>query len=339
MRQYGGITGIANVKDRNVRHALYEIDRWIRQASLQVGILGPGTVSGGTSGASGTVGVINQVDELELINNATEGILSFGRGTDSLAYAIRVGTDGRLLANTEQLDGNTIDLGSGAAGSGTQRVILATDQPVIPVSDNEGSLTIDGTVDTELPTAVSHNDSLTLAAAPNVISATYARNAGGTSWSRISAELASAADLGQTTDRGLHVSDVLKYQANNFTGLNGDYDNSTSTRTSSNTQANTRFRKLGIFLEATRTGLPGGPLVIQVQYRTGSEWHDHRGPGGRMEFSNSEIGTSSTRLAWEIDILGDAQRLVVSTDSAGVDGSNYYTIASGTPTAVGVQKN
>lgn len=39
--------------------------------------------------------------------------------------------------------GTTVDLGSGAAGSGTQRVILATDQSVIPISDNSGSLTVD----------------------------------------------------------------------------------------------------------------------------------------------------------------------------------------------------
>lgn len=36
--------------------------------------------------------------------------------------------------------------GSGAVNAGTLRVVLATDQPVIPVSDNGGSLTVDGTV-------------------------------------------------------------------------------------------------------------------------------------------------------------------------------------------------
>jgi hypothetical protein len=251
-----------------------------------------------------------------------------------------IATDQAILpSDVQQIGSNAIDLGAGNVGSGTQRVVIATDQAVIPVSDNGGSLTIDGTVDTELPAAVAHADGLTLANAPNVIAATYAKTAGDDTWDRITGESASAADLGQSDDQGMHVSDVVKYQGNNFTGLNGDYDNSTSTRTSSNSQSNTRFRKLGIFLEATRTGYPGGPLVIQTQYRTGSEWHDHRGPGGRMEFSTEDIGTSSTRLSWEIDILGDAQRLVVSTDSVGVDGSNYYTIANDTPTAVGIQKN
>lgn len=42
--------------------------------------------------------------------------------------------------------GTTVDIGSGAAGSGTQRVILCTDQAALPVTDNGGSLTVDGTV-------------------------------------------------------------------------------------------------------------------------------------------------------------------------------------------------
>lgn len=42
-----------------------------------------------------------------------------------------------------KVGGNTIDVNSGAVSSGTQRVILATDQPVIPISDNSGSLTVD----------------------------------------------------------------------------------------------------------------------------------------------------------------------------------------------------
>lgn len=48
--------------------------------------------------------------------------------------------------NITQLGGNAIDIGSGVASTGTARVILATDQAALPVTDNGGSLTIDGTV-------------------------------------------------------------------------------------------------------------------------------------------------------------------------------------------------
>lgn len=59
------------------------------------------------------------------------------------------------LVQQPAFSGTLATTGSGASGGGTQRVILATDQPVIPVSDNSttlsvddgaGSLTIDGTV-------------------------------------------------------------------------------------------------------------------------------------------------------------------------------------------------
>lgn len=48
--------------------------------------------------------------------------------------------------NQTQWNGVGVSVGSGASNTGTLRAILATDQPVIPVSDNGGSLTVDGTV-------------------------------------------------------------------------------------------------------------------------------------------------------------------------------------------------
>lgn len=50
------------------------------------------------------------------------------------------------LVQQPAFSGTLASTGSGASGTGTQRVILATDQPVVPVSDNAGSLTVDGTV-------------------------------------------------------------------------------------------------------------------------------------------------------------------------------------------------
>lgn len=45
--------------------------------------------------------------------------------------------------NINQVAGTATDAASGASSSGTLRVILATDQPVIPINDNASSLTID----------------------------------------------------------------------------------------------------------------------------------------------------------------------------------------------------
>ncbi len=44
---------------------------------------------------------------------------------------------------TGQANDYTVTTNSGAVDDGTQRVILATDQPVIPISDNSGSITVD----------------------------------------------------------------------------------------------------------------------------------------------------------------------------------------------------
>lgn len=48
--------------------------------------------------------------------------------------------------NVTQIGGNAVNTGSGAAGTGTQRVSIATDD-VVSIDDNGGSITVDGTVD------------------------------------------------------------------------------------------------------------------------------------------------------------------------------------------------
>jgi hypothetical protein len=53
-----------------------------------------------------------------------------------------------LTANLKALNGTAIDTNSGAKSAGTQRVILASDQTVVPISDNSGSLTVDATAAT-----------------------------------------------------------------------------------------------------------------------------------------------------------------------------------------------
>lgn len=45
--------------------------------------------------------------------------------------------------NLREVGGTAVTTGSGTIGAGTLRVVLATDQPVIPVSDNGGALSVD----------------------------------------------------------------------------------------------------------------------------------------------------------------------------------------------------
>lgn len=46
----------------------------------------------------------------------------------------------------KKIGGTAVDTSTGNTSAGTQRVVLASDQPVIPISDNGGSITIDGSV-------------------------------------------------------------------------------------------------------------------------------------------------------------------------------------------------
>lgn len=452
MRQWSGLAGLANVEDKHARHALYELDRWIRTASTQLGALGIGQPAVYGAGGASTVADINQVKENEAINNATEGILKFGKGdTDTLAHALRVGDDGSPIPSTSVLDddnSSTDQLGNGGTFVGTGFDCIGYSSVVVTVHSDQdsaaegmtfefsqddsnwddayafnldesesqtrrfqfpitsryfrvnytngvagtaafrvqtifhasnvltsihrvdsvavgdrstqlmksiiigesnfaggtfvnvkvnpsGALTVEA--DTEFPDAVAHADGLTLEDTTNVIAAVYGKEAGGDDWDRISSEISTAASVGQADDQGLHVSEMVKSQGNNFTGLNGDYDNGTPTRTASNSQANTRFRKIGMFVEVLRVGFPGGPIQIQLEYRTGSQWFRHEGPGGLKEIYPDEIGLSVTSFCWEAEILGDATRVVIT--GRGVDASNYYTIANDPPDVVGVQRN
>jgi plasmid maintenance system antidote protein VapI len=57
--------------------------------------------------------------------------------------------------NQAQVSGTAVSVNSGAKDAGTQRVILASDQTVVPVSDNAGSLTVDAPVGTPVFTRLS----------------------------------------------------------------------------------------------------------------------------------------------------------------------------------------
>jgi hypothetical protein len=57
--------------------------------------------------------------------------------------------------NNAQVSGTAISVNSGAKDAGTQRVILASDQTVVPISDNSGSLTVDAPVATPVNVAIS----------------------------------------------------------------------------------------------------------------------------------------------------------------------------------------
>lgn len=63
---------------------------------------------------------------------------------------LRAVSTSKALPTAQYFAGTAASVNTGNANDGTQRVVLASDQPVIPVSDNGGSLTVDGTVTANL---------------------------------------------------------------------------------------------------------------------------------------------------------------------------------------------
>lgn len=55
-------------------------------------------------------------------------------------------SQGNLKFDLEDVGGTAVDTNTGNAGNGTQRVVLASDQPVVSIDDNGASLTVDGSV-------------------------------------------------------------------------------------------------------------------------------------------------------------------------------------------------
>lgn len=79
-----------------------------------------------------------------VINPYFNVVVDGGAVVDTQGLSIDGGRE--WATDLARVRGNPTDVGSGASSTGTQRVILATDQPVIPISDNAGSITVDGTV-------------------------------------------------------------------------------------------------------------------------------------------------------------------------------------------------
>lgn len=87
---------------------------------------------------------------LKTDSSATTQPVSDGGGSLTVdnagTFAVQIAANSSV--NTAQVAGTATSVNSGTKDAGTQRVILASDQTVVPVSDNAGSLTVDAPVGT-----------------------------------------------------------------------------------------------------------------------------------------------------------------------------------------------
>jgi hypothetical protein len=113
---------------------------------------GAATIGAVNIAAAQTLSTVTTVGAVTAITNAlptganTIGAVNIAAG-QTIALSAGAAIIGSLTANqsvnTTQLNGVAISVGSGASGTGTQRVILATDQGTIPVSQGLSFVTVD----------------------------------------------------------------------------------------------------------------------------------------------------------------------------------------------------
>jgi hypothetical protein len=102
-----------------------------------------------TQPVSGTVTATGPLTDTQLRATAVPVSLASAPSTavtNAGTFAVQIAANSAI--NNAQVAGTATSVNSGAKDAGTQRVILASDQTVVPVSDNAGSLTVDAPVGT-----------------------------------------------------------------------------------------------------------------------------------------------------------------------------------------------
>jgi hypothetical protein len=102
-----------------------------------------------TQPVSGTVTATGPLTDTQLRASAVPVSLASAPSTavtNAGTFAVQIAANSSV--NNAQVSGTAVSVNSGAKDAGTQRVILASDQTVVPISDNSGSLTVDAPVGT-----------------------------------------------------------------------------------------------------------------------------------------------------------------------------------------------
>lgn len=115
------------------------------QTALRLQTLHHGTKSKGlTSRADQTITDNTDVDNVRAI--------IVGKSGSGNYINLKISNGGSAQFNLEEIAETAVDVNTGNASAGTMRVVLASDQPVVSIDDNAGSLTVDnaGTFATQI---------------------------------------------------------------------------------------------------------------------------------------------------------------------------------------------
>ncbi len=138
-----GALRLETMLKRNISHeTLHRIEDIItgdRSAKIVKAIISGKNPSGDyiNFGATANGNFKVEIDEL------SAGLTGGGPEANALLVTIANDSTGLLPTNLSQVGGTATSTSSGTFDAGTQRVVLASDQPVIPISDNGGTITTD----------------------------------------------------------------------------------------------------------------------------------------------------------------------------------------------------
>lgn len=256
---------------------------------------------------------------------------ALGTGQSPLSSLIPVYIEGTGITTSSlgQLAGATTGV------SGQYRILRCNSSGQLQV-EIPGGISLSGSVDTELPAAAALADAVANPTAPLVAAYAQARDAGATTYSRISGETANAGyggspSQGESDDQGLHVSDqTVCYQPAVLSSVNTDYQSATSV--ASNALEIPRMRSFGLEFELSYTGAAtNGEIELQVQVsRDNSNWRDlsiNFWPDLRFEDTQPAAGTLSLAYSCEVGQLPWRYIRLNVTTTGSLSGSNYFTLA------------
>lgn len=181
-------------------------------------------------------------------------------------------------------------------------------------------------VDTELPAEVALADGVANPTTPVIAAYLHAKSSGATTYSRVTSELGSDNNDGDTTDRGSHVSDLVKYFSTTPTAINDTYDGTPTTALSAEIDCR-RFRRgiLAFSLDSTATPTD---IIFRIYFSDvtgGTFFKLSSGFWSDLRFDDTVCATQIDRC-YEFPVLGGFMKVEVVT--AGTSAVNIFTVTN-----------
>lgn len=201
------------------------------------------------------------------------------------------------------------------------RVVGSTDANRLQIDAN-------GAIDvSELPAAAALADNVANPTTTIVAAYVHGRRQGGTTYDRVSNEVADSNTLGATDDRGIHSVDLVKYHRTaDLSNVNVVFDDS-PTSANSQTIDCSRFREFLLFYTVDSTNTPTDiQFIVQFSQDGGTTWFDYRNDfWGQLIYDDVACATAISRCHSGRCVGDDIRLRVVCT---GTTAANTFTVSN-----------